>query len=385
MSRQIARIDVTALRRSTLFRSDPRRTNSGLTRCAQYSTPASPRQVVFSGIQPTGVPHLGNYLGALRGWVKMQNEAAASSKLLYSVVDLHALTVRQDPDRLRRWRRETMAMLIAIGLDPERSIIFHQSAVPAHAELMWILSCNASMGYLSRMTQWKSKLSLPQDAQPSDTEAKAKLKLGLLSYPVLQAADILVHRATHVPVGEDQTQQLEFARECATNFNHAHGQHLPLPTTIFSPAKRIMSLRRPHLKMSKSHEDPNSKILITDSREEIHHKIRQAITDSTEQVTYDPVNRPGVSNLIEIVHHLNSEGKTCEALADEFASLPLRKFKETVADCIVSGLDGIKTEYDRVMSQDGGRYLDDVARHGARKANESAAATMIVIREAIGL
>ena len=230
--------------------------------------------MIFSGIQPTGVPHLGNYLGALQQWKRLQDEAAPDTKLLFSVVDLHAITVPRPRGQLSRSKRELLAALLAVGLDPDRSIIFYQSSVPAHSELMWILSCNASVGYLSRMTQWKvchstgpslpfisplmtfplprreekariraremlisstfqSKLSLSEDASVLDERAKAALKHGLFSYPILQAADILVHRATHVPVGEDQRQHLEFARECATNFNHVYGgAHLVLPETM---------------------------------------------------------------------------------------------------------------------------------------------------------
>ncbi|TEY80578.1 hypothetical protein BOTCAL_0037g00340 [Botryotinia calthae] len=176
------------------------------------STQPSPSKVIFSGIQPTGIPHLGNYLGALQNWVRLQDTAESSTKLFYSIVDYHAITIPQKREELKRWKKESLATLLAIGLDPERSTVFYQSSVAAHTELMWILSCTASMGYLSRMTQWKSKLSLEDDASPLDGDKKSKLKLGLFSYPVLQAADILVHKATHVPVGEDQTQHLEFAR-----------------------------------------------------------------------------------------------------------------------------------------------------------------------------
>lgn len=190
-------------------------------------------RVIFSGIQPTGVPHLGNYLGALQQWARLQVEASSSTQLLYSIVDLHAITTNQDAVQLRIWKRETLATLLAVGLDPERSTIFYQSAVPEHTELMWILSCTASVGYLSRMTQWKSKLTLSDEVSALDsTSAKARLKLGLFSYPVLQAADILLYGATHVPVGEDQVQHLEFARQCADQFNAVHGEILVKPQTV---------------------------------------------------------------------------------------------------------------------------------------------------------
>ncbi|TVY53632.1 Tryptophan--tRNA ligase, mitochondrial [Lachnellula cervina] len=341
--------------------------------------------VIFSGIQPTGVPHLGNYLGALQQWVRLQNTAHPSTKLLYSIVDLHAITVPQDPEFLRQWKRETLATLLAIGLDPNRSILFYQSSVSAHSELMWILSCTASMGYLSRMTQWKSKLQLKDDASPLDEGSKSKLKLGLFSYPVLQAADILVHRATHVPVGEDQSQHLEFARECVTNFNHAYGPNLVAPLTIMSPAKRVMSLQDPHLKMSKSHSDPRSRILITDPPDVIHKKMMAALTDSTNSVSYDPENRPGVSNLLQLLSHFNTEGKSAQELGLVYANFGLGQFKKAVAESISESLAPIRTKYEQVLAADGGRYLDHVWMQGAVKAKESADATMEVVRRAVGL
>ena len=190
--------------------------NSAQIRAISQDASRQPR-VILSGIQPTGVPHLGNYLGALQQWVRLQDDAQPDTTLIYSLVDLHAITLRQDPKQLRQWKKESLAMLLAVGLDPKRSIIFHQSDVSAHAELMWILSCQASTGYLSRMTQWKEKTA-------NERENAEKLKLGLFSYPVLQAADVLVHRTTHVPVGHDQAQHLEFAREVASGFNHVFGE-----------------------------------------------------------------------------------------------------------------------------------------------------------------
>ncbi|KAI9881380.1 MAG: Tryptophan--tRNA ligase, mitochondrial [Pleopsidium flavum] len=349
------------------------------------TTAKSKPEVIFSGIQPTGVPHLGNYLGALRQWTTLQNQTPTDTKLMYSIVDLHAITVQPDPKRLRRWKRETLATMLAIGLDPTRSTIFYQSAVPAHTELMWILCCSASVGYLARMTQWKSKLLLPDGASFLDTGGKAKLKLGLFAYPVLQAADVLIHRATKVPVGDDQIQHLEFARKCATNFNNAYGNILPEPRTFISPAKRIMSLKEPLLKMSKSHEDPRSRILLTDRHEDIYSKIRLALTDSLSGVSYDPSSRPGVSNLIEIVHHLEGGATTCEELADEYSSLSMRQFKDMIADRVSSSLSHIRKNYERILKADDGRYLDAVAAQGALKASASAEETMVLVREAMGL
>ena len=213
-------------------------------RCLSSSHPNSSK-VIFSGIQPTGIPHLGNYLGALRQWVKLQDEVKPDDRCYFSIVDLHAITIPQEPDSLKRWRKEMFASLLAIGLDAKRSTIFYQSDVPQHSELMWILSCRASMGYLSRMTQWKSKVQLTESASPYDTPSP----LGLFSYPVLQAADILLyryasfsssmsieanffHRTTHVPVGEDQAQHLEFSRTIAAGFNSHYGPTLIEPETL---------------------------------------------------------------------------------------------------------------------------------------------------------
>ncbi|KAJ0116417.1 hypothetical protein J7T55_007397 [Diaporthe amygdali] len=367
---------------------------------------ASPR-VIFSGIQPTGVPHLGNYLGALSQWATLQNEAAAdstnSTRLLFSVVDLHAITLPQEASQLRAWRREMLAALLAVGLDPARSTIFHQSSVPAHAELMWVLSCTASMGYLSRMTQWKSKMSLPEDTSALPTDDRvgggankaAALKLGLFSYPVLQAADILVHRATHVPVGEDQRQHLEFARECATGFNHAHGGGgggnpgiLVPPETIVSPARRVMSLTDPTKKMSKSDANPASRVLITDAPAEIRKKVMRAVTDSQSgSVSYDPESRPGVSNLLEILAILEGEERTPAEAAAGFAGSqhPLKALKERTADAIVAELRDVRERYFELMGHNDGKELDEIEARGAEKARASADVTMKLVKEAVGL
>ncbi|EKD18004.1 tryptophanyl-tRNA synthetase [Drepanopeziza brunnea f. sp. 'multigermtubi' MB_m1] len=373
---------------STLQRfSSTSSTSSTSTAASHFPTAnPSPPQTIFSGIQPTGIPHLGNLLGALRTWVALQDAAAPSTKLLYSVVDLHAITLFQRPEELRRWRREALAALLAVGIREERCAVFMQSQVPAHSELMWILSCTASMGYLSRMTQWKSKLSLADNTSPLDESSKSKLKLGLFSYPVLQAADILVHRATHVPVGEDQSQHLEFARECVTNFNHTYGgSHLVAPQTILSPTKRIMSLSEPLKKMSKSAPSPLSRILITDSPSTISQKISSALTDSDNSVSYAPTERPGVSNLLTLLSSFDSEGRSPQVLGDklEKEGMGLGAFKKLVAGAVSEGLSGVRGEFDRVLREDG--YVEEVARRGAARAKESAEETMVLVRDAVGL
>ncbi|KAL1963207.1 hypothetical protein VTN77DRAFT_8640 [Rasamsonia byssochlamydoides] len=345
---------------------------------------STPQSIIFSGIQPTGVPHLGNYLGALREWVRLQDSATEGSKLIFSVVDLHALTVPQESTRLHQWRKQTFAMLLAIGLDPSRSTIFYQSAVPAHAELMWILCTVASMGYLSRMTQWKSKLQLPEDTSLEHSSAKSKLRLGLFSYPVLQAADILVHRATHVPVGDDQKQHIEFTRYTANSFNHIYGPVFPAPEALISPAKRVMSLKDPVQKMSKSDVDQRSRILLTDSPEEIHRKIKLALTDSEAGISYDPIRRPGVSNLIEILSHIDSDKRSCDEIALEFKSAGIKALKEHVAKILSDYLRDIRERYCDIMGKDAS-YLDRIADMGAQKARANADITMQSVKSALGL
>ncbi|KAK5151100.1 Tryptophan--tRNA ligase, mitochondrial [Recurvomyces mirabilis] len=345
----------------------------------RHQSTQTPHKVIFSGIQPTGVPHLGNYLGALRQWVKLQNDAAPDTRLLFSLVDLHAITVRQDPKQLLQWKNESLAMLLAIGLDPKRCTIFHQSDVSAHSELMWILSGQASTGYLGRMTQWKEKTA-------NEKENSEKLKLNLFSYPVLQAADVLLHRTTHVPVGHDQAQHLEFAREVANGFNHVYGQDILIPPqTLVSPAKRVMSLTHPVSKMSKSHPNPKSRILLTDSDELIQSKIKSAVTDSIEGVTYEQDRRPGVSNLIDILYHTLDESScgSQQDLAADLANISMRVLKEQVSSAVTKLVAPIRERHESIVGNES--LLDDVATLGAAKATESAAPTLLQVKRAVGL
>ncbi|KAJ4304021.1 Tryptophan--tRNA ligase, mitochondrial [Collariella sp. IMI 366227] len=281
--------------------------------------------VVFSAIQSTGVPHLGNYLGALREWKRLQDTLPAHAKLIFAIADLHSITVPRPGPELYQHRMETMAALLAIGLNPKRCTIFFQSAVPAHSELQWILSCTASMGYLSRMTQWKSKLQLSPDALIDSKETTKVLKHGLFSYPILQAADILLYRATHVPVGEDQRQHLEFSRECATNFNHTYQTKC--------------------LKMSKSDPAPKSRILISDTDQTIRKKIRTAVTDAQDHVSYDPAARPGVSNLLDILSALDAQGRTPGQLAEEMKGFKISGLKEELVTVLCKELGPIRERW----------------------------------------
>ncbi|KAM0668771.1 hypothetical protein ACQRIU_002333 [Beauveria bassiana] len=345
------------------------------------STQSLQPRVIFSGIQPTGVPHLGNYVGALQQWVQRQHEEPESTRLLYSIVDLHAITIPQKPDVLRKAKREALASLLAIGIDPSRCTLFYQSDVSGHSELMWILSCTASVGYLSRMTQWKSKLKLTQSSHLGDGRVGNKLKLGLFSYPVLQAADILVHRATHVPVGHDQQQHIEFARECVTNFNHAYGPHLVYPDIIKSPVRRVMSLTEPSSKMSKSHPLERSRILLTDNADTIHAKVSSALTDSLPGISYDAESRPGIANLLDILSIFDSEGRTATQLAADFISP--RELKAAVSEAVIRGMDGIGRRYKKLLEDP--EFLDHVAAEGGKNARQSADETMHLVREAIGI
>jgi tryptophanyl-tRNA synthetase len=241
---------------------------------------------------------------------------------------------------------------------------------------MWILSCHASTGYLSRMTQWKEKTS-------AEKKGGERLKLGLFSYPVLQAADVLIHRASHVPVGQDQAQHLEFARELAAGFNHVYGSDiLRIPGTIVSPAKRIMSLTEPHCKMSKSSGDPKSRILLTDSEDEIRAKIRTAITDSLPGIKYLPTKRPGVSNLLDLIYYSTGARGTQEDLAEEIKHISFRAVKQRAIEAVEGVVRPIREKYAEVVQNE--RLLERVAADGAEKARESASHTMNEVRKAIG-
>ncbi|TGJ85587.1 hypothetical protein E0Z10_g3137 [Xylaria hypoxylon] len=342
--------------------------------------------VVFSGIQPTGTPHLGNYLGAMRQWRRLQDMAGDEDKLLFSIVDLHAITMPQDAEALRSRRREMLAALLAIGLDPKRSTLFYQSSVMQHTELMWILSCTASMGYLGRMTQYKSKLLAGNKAGDLDEAVSSRLKLGLFSYPVLQAADILVHRATHVPVGDDQKQHLEFARECVTNFNHTYDQELLVsPQTITAPSSRVMSLRDPSQKMSKSSPNVRSRILITSTPNEIRQRIMSAVTDNTNAVTYEPNDRPGVANLLELTAQCSPNPTTPADVADLLMGGTLGDLKNACAEAVTAELRGIRDRYTELLERQGGKYLVDIEAAGAEVARRNAEETMRLVRDVVGL
>ncbi|NLU37151.1 MAG: tryptophan--tRNA ligase [Clostridiales bacterium] len=323
---------------------------------------------IFSGMQPTGFLTLGNYLGAMRNWVALQDEYDC----VYSVVDLHSLTVRNEAKDLRQRRLSLLAQYIACGLDPEKNILFMQSHVSAHAELCWILSCYTYMGELSRMTQFKEKAAKQQD----------NINAGLFTYPILMAADILLYQTDLVPVGEDQKQHLELSRDIAERFNGIYGNVFKVPEPyIPKVGARIMSLQDPGSKMSKSDENANSYILLLDPPETIMRKFKRAVTDSEAVIRYDVKNKPGVSNLMSIYSSVT--GKTLEQIENEFEGKGYGDFKTAVGEAVVETLRPIQEEYNKLMeSKD---YLQDVMKKGAEAAGRIAGKTLSKVYRKIGL
>ena len=326
---------------------------------------------IFSGIQPTGNLHLGNYLGAIRNWVALQHDY----ECIFCIVDLHALTMPQDPLELRHSTREVTAAYIAAGIDVERCIIFNQSMVSAHAELSWLLSCLTPLGWLNRMTQFKEKAGKQRDLAG----------LGLYAYPVLMAADILGYKATHVPVGEDQKQHLELARDIAGAFNRRYEvDFFPLPEPqIFGTATRVMSLRDGTKKMSKSDTSDYSRINMTDDSDAIALKIRRAKTDPEPlPATVQALEmRPEADNLVGIYAALADQ--TREAALAQFAGQNFSAFKEALTEVSVSTLGRIGDEMRRLMADPG--HIDTVLRHGAERAAAIATPILREVQDITGL
>ena len=331
-----------------------------------------PPMRVVSGIQPTGGLHLGNLLGAILRWVRMQDEA----QCLFFLADLHALTVDGDPRQLRTNVREMAAALIASGIDPAKSTLFAQSAVPAHAELAWILQCTARMGWLNRMTQFKDKSGKNREGS----------SVGLFTYPVLQAADVLVYRATHVPVGEDQKQHIELARDIALKFNNDFDTELfvaPEPFVGGGAAARVMSLRDGSAKMSKSDPSEQSRIALTDSDEAIAQKVRKARTDP-EPLPDDPAlldGRPEAKNLVGILAALTDE--RVEAVLARFAGQGFGAFKPVLADAMIATVAPIRTRLDELRRDEAA--IDAILAAGAERARGLASPTLAAAYRAVGL
>lgn len=323
---------------------------------------------VFSGVQPTGNLHLGNYLGAIKQWVRMQDEMPC----VFGIMDMHAITVPQDPAELRSCTRQTAAALIACGINPEKSVLFVQSSVSAHAELAWIFGCHTPLGWLNRMTQFKEKAGKQKDMA----------SLGLYGYPVLMAADVLAYKATHVPVGEDQKQHLELARDIAGAFNRAvNAEILPLPEPKIMPtAARIMSLRDGTKKMSKSDASDYSRINLTDDAEAIAAKFKKAKSDMVEGISYDEENRPEASNLIQIFAALSDQ--SIAKVVENYGSSNFSTFKSALAELAVEKLAPISSRMRELLADEAA--LDALLKRGQEQAEAIAAPILAEIKHVIG-
>lgn len=308
------------------------------------------KKLIFSGIQPTGTFTLGNYIGAIRNWGPLQDEY----NCIYCVVNMHAITVRQDPTKLRQNTLNAYALLMACGIDPEKSILFIQSHVKTHAELNWLLNCNTQFGELSRMTQFKDKSQRHADDVNS----------GLFTYPVLMAADILAYNADLVPVGVDQKQHLELARNIAQRFNQRYGEFFTVPEAyIPKVGAKVMSLQEPTKKMSKSDENPNSCILILDDKDTIIRKFKRAVTDSEAEVCYRE-GKDGINNLMTIYSSVT--GKDFDSITSEFAGKGYGDFKLAVGEAVADHLEPIRTEFDRISKDKA--FLKECYTNGAERA-----------------
>ena len=328
--------------------------------------PTVRKKRIFSAIQPTGVMTLGNYLGAVRNWVEMQDEFDC----IYSIANMHAITVRQDPKELRENTLRLMALLLACGIDSERSVLFVQSQVKTHAELSWVLNCCTQFGELSRMTQFKDKSA----RHPENINA------GLFDYPVLMAADILLYQADLVPVGDDQRQHVELTRNIAQRFNTLYGQTFVLPEGYYPKlAARVMSLQDPTKKMSKSDDNPKAFISILDNPETILTKFRSAVTDSEAQVCYRE-GKEGINNLMSIYSAIT--GRTLQQITDEFAGKGYGEFKTAVGEAVAEALRPVQERYEAYRQDKA--YLEDCCRKGAEQALRLSQRTLEKVYRKVG-
>jgi len=325
------------------------------------------KPIIFSGLQPTGIPTLGSVLGAIRNWAKLSQD----HNCLYCVVDMHSITVRQNPEDLRNYSRQALAWFVALGLDPNECTLYFQSHVPAHAELAWILNCFTYVGELNRMTQFKDK------SAKNDENKNA----GLYTYPVLQAADILLFQTNMVPVGEDQRQHLELSRDIAQRFNGIYGDIFTVPEAYIAPiGAKIMGLQNPDKKMSKSDKDnENDLVLLSDSPEAIIKKFKRAVTDSDNEIRVAP-DKPGISNLLAI--YACCTNKTLPEAEAEFAGCGYGQLKMAVGEAVVEMIKPYRAEFDRLMAD--GAYLDSIIAEGAAKARAMAEKTLTNVKQAIG-
>ena len=329
-------------------------------------TPAENKKIIFSGIQPSGTLTLGNYIGALRNFKLLEDEY----QCIYCVVDMHAITVRQDPAALRRRCLELAAIYIASGLDPKKNVIYCQSHVSGHAELAWILNCFTYMGELQRMTQFKDKAQKHAD----------NINAGLFTYPTLMAADILLYQTDLVPIGADQKQHLELTRDIAQRFNGVYGDVFTVPEGYFGKVgSRIMSLQDPTRKMSKS--DPEDTFIsLLDPPDAIRRKVKRAVTDSEADIRFDPANKPGVSNLLSIIAALT--GQSVEEAAAELQDQGYGKLKDRVSECVIETLAPLQSEHKRLMADKA--YLQGVLKENADIANGMALRTLRKVQRKVG-
>lgn len=319
---------------------------------------------VFSGMQPTGEATIGNLIGAFSNWVSMQD----AYDTIYCAVDLHAMSSPYDPVELGVARRQLAKMILASGIDPDRSLLYYQSEVPQHAELYWIVGTLLGVGQLQRMAQFKEKAH------------RSGQGFGLLAYPVLQAADILIHRVGAVPVGDDQAQHLELTRDVAERFNHRFGEVFPVPERITPEiGARVMSLQDPAAKMSKSDENAKATIFLTDTTDQIMNKVKAAVTDTGSEVSHDWEHKPGISNLLEIFSHFS--GRSIADLVAEYSDSGYGAFKIAVGEAVAEGVGPIRDAYEGMSDAE----VEDVMSSSAAKARVIAEETMTVVRDATGL
>ena len=325
------------------------------------------KKILYSGMQATGNLTLGNYLGALKNWVTLNEEY----ECFWGVMDLHSLTVRQVPAEFRKRARNLLTLYIAAGLDPKKNCIYFQSHVSAHAELSWILNCFTYMGELNRMTQFKDKAAKHAD----------NINAGLFTYPVLMAADILLYQADFVPIGKDQKQHLEITRDIATRFNSLYGDVFTIPEPYFGKAgAKIMSLQDPSKKMSKSDENINGSIYLMDDPDTIVRKCKRAVTDSDNEIRYGE-DKPGVSNLLEICR--TCLGKSIEEAEKEFAGMGYGDFKMAVAEAVISVLKPLQEEYERLQKEKD--FIDSIIKENDEKAAYFANKTLRKVKKKVGL
>ncbi|MBQ7266194.1 MAG: tryptophan--tRNA ligase [Firmicutes bacterium] len=325
------------------------------------------RKVIYSAMQPSGVPSLGNYIGALKNWVNLQNDYDC----VFAIANMHAITVRQEPAQLRKKTRDLLALFLAIGIDPEKNILYIQSDVTAHAQLNWILNCYTYVGELQRMTQFKDKSAKHEE----------NINSGLLTYPVLMASDILLYKADLVPVGEDQRQHLEITRDIAERFNNLYGEVFKVPEGFIPKVgARIMGLQNPTRKMSKSESDnENNVIYLLDDLKVIANKIKRAVTDSDTEVRYSE-DKPGISNLLNI--YASVTDKTIEEAEADFKGANYGTFKSAVAEAVVERIRPIQEEFARISADKA--YVDSVIEQGAQKAARIANKTLSKVKKKVG-